>query len=99
MFKQTFRTITKIGLPLIRNLLKPLANSISIPLEFRAVAAATDAAIHKKIFGSVAATLIISIEEMNNIMKIINILEESGVLIKGVSGKLKNETKKQKAGF
>ena len=45
------------------------------------------------------STLIISNEKMNNIMKIVKSLEESGLLIKGVSETIKNETKEQKGGF
>ena len=44
-------------------------------------------------------TLIISNEEMNDIMKIVKSLEESGLLIKGVSEAIKNEAKEQKGGF
>ena len=73
------------GLPLIENVLKPLAKSVLIPLELTAVASATDAAIHKKMFGLGMTTLIISNEEMNDIMKTDKSLEESGLLIKGVS--------------
>ena len=60
---------------------------------------ATDAAIHKRMFGSDFTTLIISNEEMNDIMKIVKCLEESGLLIKGVSKTMKNESKEQKGGF
>ena len=63
---------------LIGNVLKPLAKSVI------AAASGTDAAIHKKMFGSGIATLIISNEQMDDIMKIIKSLEESGLLIKGV---------------
>ena len=45
-------------------------------------------------FGSGAMNLIISDGEMNDIMKIMKSLEESGLLIKGVSKTIKNETKK-----
>ena len=88
------RSLPKTGLFLIRNVLKPLPKSVLIPLGLTAAASATDAAIHKKIFGSgrrssdlapLNTTLIISNEEMNNIMKRIKPLEESGLLIKGVS--------------
>ena len=61
-----------------------------------AAASATDAAIHKKMFGSGFATLIISNEEMNDIMKIFKSLEESRLLIKGVFETIKNELKEQK---
>ena len=50
-------------------------------------------------FGSCFITLKISNEEMNDIMKIIKSPEESGLLIKGVSEAIKNETKEQKIGF
>ena len=43
--------LLKAGLPLIRSLLKPLAQSFLIPLGLTAVASATDVTIHKKIFG------------------------------------------------
>ena len=50
-------------------------------------------------FGSCNMTLIISNEEMSDIMKIINSLEESGLLTKGVGQTIKNQAKKQKGGF
>ena len=56
-------------MPLIKSVLKPLAKSVSIPLGLAAVAA-TDVAIQKKIFASGVTTLIISNEEMNDIVKV-----------------------------
>ena len=93
--------LLKTGLPLIGNVLKPLAKNILIPLGITATAAAsaTNAAIHKKMFGSDFTTLIISNEEMNDIMKMVNSLEETGLLIKGVSETIKKEAKEQKGGF
>ena len=58
-----------------------------------------DAAINKKILGSGIATLIISYDEMNDILKIVKSLEDSGVLSKEVSETIKNETKEQRGGF
>ena len=84
---------------LIENVLKPLAKSILIPIGLTVAASATDGAIHKKMFGSCNMTLIISNEEMSDIMKIINSLEESGLLIKGVGQTIKNKAKEQKGGF
>ena len=89
---------------LIGNLVKPSAKNISIPLGLTAEASAADAAIHKKMFGSGRPSdlalrntrLIISNEETNDIMKIIRSLEESSLLIKGVSQTTKNEAKEQK---
>ena len=74
--------LLKTGLPLIKNVLKPLANTVLIPLGLKTAASATDAAIHKKMLGSVMTALIISNAEMNNIMKIVTSLEESGLLLK-----------------
>ena len=70
------RSLLKTGLPLIGNVLKPLTKSVLIPLRLKAAASATDAAIHKKMFGSGNTTLIISNKEMNDIMKIIKSLED-----------------------
>ena len=83
---------------LIGNVIKPLAKSVSIPLGLTAAASATDAAIHNKIFRSGARplnlasrrTMIISNEEMQDIMKIVKSLGKSGLLIKGVSETIKN---------
>ena len=90
---------------LIGNVLKPLTNGFLIPLGL--TASATNAAIHMKMFGSGThpsdlasrTTLIISNEEMNDIMKIVKFLEESGSLIKGVTQTIKNEAKEQKEGI
>ena len=49
--------------------------------------------------GSGTTTLIISNEEMNDIMKIVQALEDSNILLKGVTKTIKNETKEQKGGF
>ena len=91
--------LLKTGLPLIENVLKPLAKRVLIPLGLTAAVSRTDAAIHKKMFGSGNTTLIISSEEMNDIMKILKFLEESGLLIKEASEAIENEAKEQKGGF
>ena len=86
-------------MPLIGNVLKPLAKSVLISLGLTAAASGTDAAIHKKMFGSRTTTLIISNEEMNDIMKIVKSLEESDLLKKSVSKTIENEAKEQKGRF
>ena len=91
--------ILKNVLPLIGNVLEPLAKSVLIPLGLTAAVSATDAAVHKKMFGSGNMTLTISNEEMNDIIKTVKSLEEYGLLIKGVSGTIKNEAKEQKGRF
>ena len=60
---------------------------------------APDVAIQKKIYESGTTALIISNEEMNDIMKIAKSLEESGLLIKCLSETIKNKTKEQKGRF
>ena len=87
------------GLPLIGNVLEPLAKSVLMPLRLTVAALATEAANHKKMFESGVATLITLNEEINDVMKIVESLEESGFLIKGVSDATKNEAKEQKGGF
>ena len=62
--------LLKTGLSLIKNVIKPLAKSVLIPLGLIAAASAADAGIHKKILGSGNTTLIISNEEMDDKMKI-----------------------------
>ena len=52
--------------------------------------------IHKKIFGSGNATLIVSNDEIEDIIKIVKSLEDSGLLLKGVTETVQNEVKKQK---
>ena len=92
--------LLKTRLSLIGNVIKPWAKNVLILLVLTAAAAsATDSAIHWKMFGSDTTTLIISNEEMNDIMKITKSLEESWLLIKGVSETIKNEAKEQKGRF
>ena len=91
--------LLKTGLPLISNVIKPLVKSVLIPLGLTAAAAA-DAGIHKKILGSGNnTTLIISNDEINDIIKIIKSLEDSGLLLKWVTDTVKNEVIEQKGGF
>ena len=77
----------------------PLAKNVLPPLGITAAASALDAGIQKKIHGSGTTTLIISNEEMNDIMKMVQALEDSNILLKGVTKTIKNETKEQKDGF
>ena len=91
--------LSKTGLPLIDNVIKPLAKSVFIPLGLTAVASAADSGIHKNILGSGTTTLIISNKEMNDKMKIVQALGDSNILIKGVTKTIENETKEQKGGF
>ena len=77
----------------------PLSKTVLTSLGITAAASAIDAGIQKKIHVSGTITLIISNEEMNYIMKIVQAPEDSNILLKGVSKTIKTETKKQKGGF
>ena len=77
--------LLKTGLPLIKNVIKPLAKRVLFPLGLTAAASTVDAGIHKNILGSGTTTLIISNDEMESIIEIIKSLEDSGLLLKGVS--------------
>ena len=72
--RRLFGPLLKTGLPLIRNVLKSLAKSVLLPLGLTAAASATDAVIHKKMFGF-SNTTIIRNEKLNDIMKIVKSLE------------------------
>ena len=96
--------LLKGGLPLIKSVIKPLAKSVLVPLGLVAAAAASaaDAGIHKKILGSGNnnnTILIISNDEMDDILKIVKSLEDSGVLLNGVSETIQNEAKEQRRRF
>ena len=95
-----FGPLLKTGLPLIKNVITLLAKSVLIPLGLTAAASAEDAGIHKKILGSGNnTTLIISNKDMDDLIKIVKSLEDSGLLLKGVTESVQNEVKEQKGGF
>ena len=96
--------LLKKGFPLIKNVIKPLAKSILIPLGLTAAASAADSGIHIKILGSRNQSshntvLIISNDEIEDIIKIVKSLEDSGLLLKGVTETVQNEVKGQEEGF
>ena len=84
-------------LPLMKSVIKRLGKSVLVPLGLTAA----DAGIHKKILGSGHnnTTLKISNDEMDDILKTVKSLEDSGVLLKGVSEAIQNEAKEQRGGF
>ena len=77
----------------MKNVLTPLAKSVLISLGWTAAASATDTAIHKKMFGSGATSLIISNEEMNDVMKIVKYFEKPSLLMKSFSETIQREQK------
>ena len=76
----------------------PLTKNILAPIGITAAVSAIDAGIQKKIYGS-GTTLTISNKKMNDIMKIVQALEYSNILLQGVTKTIKNETKEQKERF
>ena len=77
----------------------PLAKNVLAPLGISAAMSAVDGSIKKKMLGSGVTTLIISNDEMNDILKIVKSLENSGLLLKGVSETIQHEAKEQRGGF
>ena len=90
--------LSKIAGPLMK-VAVPLAKNILAQLGITAAASTVDAWF-RKIHGSGTTTLIISNGEMrNDIMKIVQALEDSNILLKGVTKTIKNKTKEQKQEF
>ena len=87
------KLLSKLAGPLMK-----LAKNVLAPLGLTAAMSAIDGSIQKKIHGY-GVKLIIEQENMNDIMKIIEALENSGILLKGVSKTIENETKEQRGGF
>ena len=94
-FLRFLAPLLKSGLPLLKSVIKPLG-----VLGLTAAVSATDAAINKKILGSGNhTTLIISNDDMQDLLKIVKSLEDSGILLDGIIETVKNEVKEQKGGF
>ena len=92
--------LLKTGLPLMKSAVTPLAKSVLIPLGLTAAASAADAGIHKKILGSGNNTArIISNKDMDDLITIVKSLEDSGLLLQGVTESVQNEIKEQKGRF
>ena len=90
--------LSKLAGPLMK-VAVPLAKNILAPLGITAAASAIDAGIQKKMHDSGTTTLIISNEEMNDVMKIVHVFQDSNILLKGVTKTIQKETKDQKGGF
>ena len=89
--------LLKTELPLLKSVIKRLGL-----LGLTAASSAIDAGVKKKLGSGSASkttTLITSNKEIHDIIKIVQTLDNSGVLLKGVTETIKNETKEQKGGF
>ena len=89
--------LSKLAGPLMK-VAMPLAKNVLAPLGLTPAMSAIDGSIQKKIHGS-GVKLIIEKEDMNDIMKVIEALEISGNLLKGVTKTIENETKEQRGVF
>ena len=99
-FDRLLGPLLRIGSPLMKSVIKPLAKSVLVPLGLTAAAAAADVGIHKQILGSGHNTnLIISNDEIEDILKIVRSLEDSGLSLKGISETIQNEAKDQRGGI
>ena len=76
----------------------PLAKNVLAPLGLTAAMSAIDGSIQKKIHGS-GIKFTIEEEDMQDIIKIIKELENSDILLEGVSKTIENEIKEQRGGF
>ena len=87
--------LLKTGLPLLKSVIKPLGL-----LGFTAARLAIDASVQKKIYGiGSVTTLIVFNDDIQDILKIVKSLEDSGVLLKGVTKTIHNDISEQKGGF
>ena len=91
------KLLSKLAGPLMK-VAMPLAKNVLAPLGLTAAISAIDGSIQKKMRGE-GVKLVIENEDMNDIMKIIEALENSGILLKGVSKTIENETKEQRGAF
>ena len=98
-FLNFLKPLMTAGLPLMKSVLTPWCKSVSLPLGLSAGMSAANAAIQKKIHGSRTRALIISNEEMEDIIKIVKSFEESGLPVKGISEAIKNKAEELKRGF
>ena len=109
-FRRLLGPLLKTGLPLMKDVVKPLAKSVLIPLGLTAAASAADARIPTEILGSGhrpssssshnnSTILIISKDQMKDVIKIVKSLEDSSLLPKGVSETIQNEGKEKRGGI
>ena len=91
------KLLSKLAGPLMK-VAMPLAKNVLAPLGLPAAMSAIDGSIQKKMRGE-GIKLVIEQEDMNDIIKIIEALENSGILLNRVTKTIENETKEQRGGF
>ena len=100
-FLNFLRPLITAVIPLMGNVLTPLAKNLLLQLGLLVRKLAADVAIQKKSYGSghLSEILVKKREETWDIMKRAESLEESGILVKGIRETVKNENNQQKWGF
>ena len=96
------KLLSKLAGPLMK-VAMPLAKNVLAPLGLTAAMSPIDGSIQKKMRGEGVKLVIeqedMKQEDMNDIMKITEVLENSGILLKVVTKTIENETKEQRGGF
>ena len=91
------KLLSKLAGPLMK-VAMPLDKDVLATLGLTAAMSAIDGAIQKKMRGE-GVKLVIEQEDMNDIIKVIEALENSGILLKVVTKTIENETKEKRGGF
>ena len=91
--------LSKLAGPLMKVAVALAKKKFLALLQITAAASAIDAGIQKKVHGSRTTTLIISNEEMNEILKIVQALGDSNILLKRITKTINTETKEENAEF
>ena len=91
LFSKLADQLMKVAVPLAKHILASLGTT--------AAASAIDAVIQKKIHASGRTILIIPNKEMNDIMKAVRALEDSNILLKGITKTIKMKQKNKKEDF
>ena len=76
-----------------------VGKNVSSPLGLSPAMSGIDGAIQKSMFGSGITTLRFLNKDLNDLIKVIKVLEDHGVLLKGITKTAQNEVKSQKCGF
>ena len=91
------KLLSKLAGPLMKVAMS-LAKNVLAPLGLTAAMSAIDGSIEKKMRGE-GVKLVMEQEDMNDIMKVTEALENSSILLKGVTKTIENETKEQRGAF
>ena len=92
-------SLLKTGLPLMKNVIKPLAKSVLIPLGLAAAVSGSGRPLFSLLHNNNNAILIISNDEMKDTVEIVESLEDSGLLPERANETIQNKAKEQRGQF